>query len=138
MKKKIFIISIAFLILLIGFLLITGRDRTDVYLKNFEISSDGKTMTLKVGITGSAGYVRKMKRTSGSTNHYYTFYSTFGINSKFGSNDTYEIDLDSDSDEIYFYTGNKGYKLVLVKNIATGEWQKVYYSDNGPLKLNLF
>ena len=41
-------------------------------------------------------------------------------------------------DEIYFYTGDKGYKLVLVKNIATGKWQKVNYSDKKPLKLTLF
>lgn len=138
MKKKIFIVILVITVLLIGFLLITGKSRTDVYLKKFEISSDGKIMTLKVGITSSAGYVRKIKRTSGSTNGYYTFYSTFGINSKLGSKDTFEIDLNEDMDEIYFYTGDKGYKLVLTKHKVTGEWTKVNYSDNGPLKLNLF
>ena len=45
-------------------------------------------MTIKVGVSSSAGYVRKMKRTSGSMNYYYTFYSTFGINSKIGAKDT--------------------------------------------------
>lgn len=138
MKKKIFIVSIVIVVLLIGFFLITGKSRTDVYLKGFEISRDGNTMTLKVGVSSSAGYIRKIKRTSGGTNGYYTFYSTFGINSKLGSKDTFEIELEKDMDEIYFYTGDKGYKLVLVKNIATGDWQKVNYSDNRPLKLNLF
>ena len=139
MKKKIIIISIL-VIICVGLILLlsTGRARTDVYLKDFEVSSDGKTMTLKVGVSSSAGYVRKMKRTSGSTNGYYTFYSTYGINSKIGAKDTFEIELNSDTDEIYFYTGNKGYKLVLVRNSATQEWEKINYPDNGALKLNLF
>jgi len=115
----------------------SGRARTDVYLKNFEVSSDGKTMTLEVGVTSSTGYVRKIKRTSGSMNYYYTFYSTFGINSKIGAKDTFEIGLDENVDEIYFYTGDGGYKLVLTKNSVTREWEKINYSDDGTLKLNL-
>ena len=138
-KKTLIIVSII-VIAIVGVLLFlaTGRARTDVYLKYFEVSADGKTMTLKIGVSSSAGYVRKMKRTSGSTNDYYTFYSTYGINSKIGAKDTFEIELDNNMDEIYFYTGNKGYKKVLVKNTITNEWQKINYSDNGPLKLNLF
>ena len=137
MKKKIFIVSIIIIVLLIGFLLITGRARTDVYLKGFEISPDGNTMTLKVGVSSSTGYIRKMKRTSGSTNGYYTFYSTFGINSKLGSKDTFEIELDKDMDEIYFYTGNKGYKLVLTKHNVTDKWTKINYADTGNMKIDL-
>ena len=48
-------------------------------------------------------------------NYYLTFYSTFGINSKLGAKDNFEITLDENVDEIYFYTGNKGYKKVLEK-----------------------
>ena len=119
MKKKNIIIFISFsLIALITlFILITGRSRVDVYLKDYEISSDGKIMTLKIGVTNSSGYVRKMKRTSGSTNYYYTFYSTFGINSRIGAKDTFIIDIDENVHEIYFFTGDGGYKLVLQKDI---------------------
>ena len=39
------------------------------------IIHQGKTITLKVGVSSSAGYVRKIKQTSGSSNGYYTFYS---------------------------------------------------------------
>lgn len=139
MKKKILLIGVIVIVLFIFvLLLLTGRARTDVYLKNFKLSEDGKTMTLEVGVSSSAGYVRKMKKTSGSMNYYYTFYSTFGINSKIGAKDTFEIQLDNNVDEIYFYSGDKGYRLVLVKNSATGEWEKVNYPDNGLLKLNLF
>ena len=137
-KKKLIIISfIILVIILIGLFLAMGSSRTDVYLKDFEVSSDGKIMTLKVGVTSSSGYVRKMKRTSGSTNHYYTFYSTFGINSKLGAKDTFKIELDEDMDEIYFYTGDKGYKLVLTKHKVTGEWTKINYADSEKMQINL-
>ena len=137
-KKKILgIIIIVIAILGIGLFFSTGRARTDVYLKDYEISTDGKTMTLEVGVSSSAGYVRKMKRTSGSTNYYYTFYSTFGINSKLGAKNTFEIELDENVDEIYFYTGDKGYKLVLTKNKALQEWYDINYADDGKIKIDL-
>lgn len=136
-KKKILIIVSIIVIVGIGLFLSTGRARTDVYLKEFKVSDDGKIITLKVGVTGSSGYVRKIKRTSGSTNGYYTFYSTYGINSKIGAKDTFEIEIDEDTDEIYFYTGNKGYKIVLAKYHPTGEWENVNYADTGKIKINL-
>ena len=64
-KKKIIILVIFVLFIIINLFLLTGQSRTDVYLKDFEVSSDGKLMTLKVGVTSSTGYIRKMKRTSG-------------------------------------------------------------------------
>ena len=128
-KKKTLIISIIVIaIILVGLFLASGGSRTDVFLRDFELSQNGETMTLKVGVSSSAGYIRKMKRTSGSMNYYFTFYSTFGINSKLGSKDTFEIELDNNVDEIYFYTGGKGYKKVLEKN-DNGEWIKVENYD---------
>ena len=125
MKKKVMIISFIVLVLIVmGFFLALGGKRTDVFLKDFELSQDGKTMTLKVGVSSSAGYIRKMKQTSGSMNYYFTFYSTFGINSRLGAKDTFEIKLDNNVDEIYFYTGGKGYKKVLEKT-NDGDWVKV-------------
>ncbi len=126
MNKKIIIVSgiILVLVIILGFFLSTGRARTDVYLKEFSVDEKCNQMTIKVGVSSSAGYVRKMKRTSGSMNYYYTFYSTFGINSKLGAEDTFEIQLDNNVDEIYFYTGGKGYKKVLEKN-GQGEWVNV-------------
>lgn len=131
MKKKNFIIiSGIVLAIVIGLFLSTGGARTDVFLKGFELSQDGKTMTLKVGVSSSAGYIRKMKQTSGSMNYYYTFYSTFGINSRLGAKDTFEIQLDNNVDEIFFYTGGKGYTKVLEKN-EKGVWVKVNDKSGG-------
>lgn len=120
-KRVLIIIGIMIIVIFLVIILATGGARTDVHLKDYEVSENGEKMTLKVGVSSSAGYVRKMKRTSGSMNYYFTFYSTFGINSKLGAKDTFEIELDSNVDEIYFYTGNKGYKKVLQKN-ENGEW----------------
>lgn len=125
MKKKTLIISIIVVaLIIICFFTASGGSRTDVFLKDFELSQDGETMTLKVGVSSSNGYIRKMKRTSGSMNYYFTFYSTFGINSRLGAKDTFTIDIDNNVDEIYFYTGGKGYKKVLELN-DNGEWVKV-------------
>ena len=133
-KKKTLIISIIVIaVVLVGLFLASGGSRTDVFLKGFDLSQDGKTMTLKVGVSSSAGYIRKMKQTSGSLNYYFTFYSTFGINSKLGAKDTFEIELDNNLDEIYFYTGGKGYKKVLEKN-DNGEWIKVSNSKESNYK----
>lgn len=120
-KKILIVIIVPILIILVGLFIATGRARTDVFLDSYELSKDGKTMTLKVGVSSSAGYIRKMKRNSGSMNYYLTFYSTFGINSKLGAKDTFEIELDNNVNEIYFYTGDKGYKKVLEKN-DNGDW----------------
>ena len=125
MNKKIVIIIAIVVIAILGVLFLgTGGARTDVYLKDYEVSEDGKTMTLEIGVSSSSGYVRKMKQTSGSMNYYLTFYSTFGINSKLGAKDTFEIEIDSNVDEIYFYTGNKGYKQVLRKT-ESGKWAQI-------------
>jgi len=136
-KKNLVIVIILAIVILIGLFIYSGNSRTDVYLIDFKVSDDNKIMTLKVGVSNSSGYIRKMKRTSGSMNYYYTFYQTFGINSKIGSKDTFEIELDNNVNEIYFYTGRKGYKLVLVRNTATSEWEKINYSVDGTFKLNL-
>ena len=130
MKKVILIVGI--LILGLTLILFSGGKRTDVYLKNFELLEDGK-MVLKVGVLDSVGYVRKVKRVGGSMNYYLAFYSTFGINSKFGAKDSFEIEIDSNVDEIYFYTGGKGYKKVLEKN-DLGNWVMVLSSFDDEVK----
>lgn len=120
-KNVILILIIILVIILLSLFLSTGNKRSDVYLKGFQLSSDGTKMTLNVGVSSSAGYIRKMKRSSGSMDYYCTFYSTFGINSSLGSKDTFVIDIDNNVSSIYFYTGDNGYRKVLEKN-DLGEW----------------
>jgi len=123
MKKWIAVFGGIVIVVIIALFISTGGARTDVFLHSFEVSEDGKVMTMNVDVSSSAGYIRKMKKTSGSMNPYLTFYSTFGINSKLGANDTYTIELDENMEEIYFYKGDRGYVKVLEKDKETGEWE---------------
>lgn len=138
-KKKIFITGCIILIVIaiIAIFLATGMVKKEVYLKDFKISDDGKIMTIYVDTLDSIGYIRKMKSSSGSINGYYTFYKTYGFNSKMGSKDSYEIELTNDMDEIYFYTKNNGYKLILTKNKVNNEWVKISYADKESIKMDL-
>lgn len=138
-KKKIFITGCIILIVIaiIAIFLATGMVKKEVYLKDFKISDDGKIMTIYVDTLDSSGYIRKMKSSSGSMNGYYTFYQTYGFNFKLGSKDSFEIELTNDMDEIYFYTKNKGYKLVLTKHQVTDEWIKISYADKESIKMDL-
>ena len=137
-KKKIIlilglIILGIFLIMFIG----TGGKRTDVYLKDYILSDNGDLITLKIGVSGSAGYVRKIKKDDRES-HYYSFYSTYGINSKIGAKDSFDVLLDEDDTKIYFNEGKDKYRLVLVKNNVSGNWERIDYSDDGVFKLDLF
>jgi len=121
MKKWIAVFGGIVIVVIIALFISTGGARTDVFLHSFEVSEDGKVMTMNVDVSSSAGYIRKMKKTSGSMNPYLTFYSTFGINSKLGANDTYTIELDENMEEIYFYKGDIEYVKVFKKDKETGE-----------------
>jgi len=130
MKKVIISIIAIILIVFIGLFLSTGGARTDVNLRNYQVSEDGKTMTITVDLISSAGYIRDMKQKNDNHDYYLTFYSTFGINSKLGAKDTFTLELDSNVDEIYFFKGNKGYNKVLEKDKEVGEWNIVKNVDS--------
>ena len=78
----------------------------------------------------STNVVSQNTRTDLSFLPVYRFYSTFCINSKLGAKYTFEIQLDNNVDEIFFYTGGKGYTKVLEKN-ENGEWVKVNDKSGG-------
>lgn len=123
MKKVLLFLggSILIFVMIAALFLLMGKPRSDVYLKAFELSEDGNTMILHVGLSSSAGYLRKMEVKQGGENKYITFCSTPGINSKIGAKDNFELDLQPLTADIYFYSGN-GYKKVLEKNEADGMW----------------
>lgn len=78
-------------------------------------------MTLHVGLSSSAGYLRKMVVKQGGDNKYITFYPTPGINSKIGAKDTFELELQPITADIYFYSGNGSYRKVL-ESREDGMW----------------
>lgn len=126
MKKKIVLIIILAIIIAIGMLLLsTGGKRTDIVLIDYSISEDGNVMTLKVGVVSSMGYVRTVKVRQDENKNYLTFYSTYGLNSKIGAKNEFQIDLNPSINEIYFYRGDTVYDLILQKNEETNEWKLV-------------
>lgn len=122
-RKVIFVVMIVILTAAMGFLCLGGR-RDDVMIEDFSVSADGSEMTLKAGIAGSAGYLRKVKVRY--DDEYKTvlvdFYSTFGINNPVGAEDTFVIPLKPDSENIFFNRGND-YYAALAKD-ADGRWYK--------------
>lgn len=116
--NKVLIISAIIIVILAISVLLTGGVRKDVVLKNYDLSTDGTTMTIKVNVTSKIGYVRKMKLVKEGNDVYIKFYSSFGFNSKM-SNHTYNIDI-VNIDDIYFYVGKAGYKKVL--ELRNKEW----------------
>lgn len=127
-KKKVVIISLLMISALIVFFLVgTGfQKRTDVVLFDYAVAEDGTAISLGVKVSSSMGYTRGFKDKGGGVKpHYLTFYSTFGgLNSAFGTVNTFVLELDSDDTEIYFNRPNGGYELVLEKNVDTGEWTR--------------
>ena len=122
-RKVIFVVMIVILTAAMGFLCLGGR-RDDVMIEDFSVSADGSEMTLKAGIAGSAGYLRKVKVRY--DDEYKTvlvdFYSTFGINNPVGAEDTFVIPLKPDSENILFNRGND-YYAAFAKG-EDGQWYK--------------
>lgn len=122
-RKVIIIVMIVILTAAMGFLCLGGR-RDDVMIEDFSVSADGSEMTLKAGIAGSAGYLRKAKVRY--DDEYKTvlvdFYSTFGINNPVGAEDTFVIPLKPDSENILFNRGDN-YYAAFAKG-EDGQWYK--------------
>lgn len=121
---KILVAAAAVLIVLAVCFLILGGKRDDVMIEDFSVSADGSEMTLKAGIAGSAGYLRKAKVRYDDEHKtvLVDFYSTFGINNPVGAEDTFVIPLKPDSENILFNRGND-YYAALAKD-ADGRWYK--------------
>ena len=100
--------------------------KTDVFLSDFAVSQDGSQIEMQVGVASSMGYTRGFRSKQGGFNEYLTFYSAFGgFNSSVCAKNRFVLEIDSQNcDEIYFYHGGGGYKLVLQKNPQSGEWER--------------
>lgn len=127
MKKKVILTIAIIVILIISFFIGTGFiKRTDVVLFDYAVAEDGSAVNFDVRVASSMGYVRGFKDNGGGVQpHYLTFYSTFGgLNSSFGAVNSFVLELDKNDTEIYFNSPDSGYELVLVRNVATGEWER--------------
>lgn len=127
MKKIFGAFVIIVLILLISIFIEKGlTEEKSIHLRDFNLSNDGRKMTIHTSVYNSYGYVRAIKTKEVEDSLYISFYSTFGLlpNSSLGAKDEFEIDLPSNCKNIYFYD-----KLVLQKEVETNKWEKVVYRD---------
>lgn len=121
---KILVAAAAVLIVLAVCFLILGGRRDDVVITEYSVSADGGEMTLKAGVAGSAGYLRKAKVRYDDEHKtvLVDFYSTFGINNPVGAEDTFVIPLKPDSENILFNRGDN-YYAAFAKG-EDGQWYK--------------
>jgi hypothetical protein len=123
MRKKKAVIVILLLTVMGILLFISGGKRTDIILNDYTLSEDGNIMTINVGVASSMGYIRTIRVKEDGDNKYITFYETYGINSRFGAENEFQIELNPSCKGIYFYRGDAGYELVLQKDDKTQEWE---------------
>ncbi len=122
--KKVLTMILAVIVMLGGVYFIGSgfTVRNDVVLYDFDVSEDGSSVTLNVGVSSSAGYIRDLKDISDEEEKIVLkFYSAFGgINGKIGSKNSFGISVTEESKEIYFAD-----ELLLKKNEITGQWERV-------------
>lgn len=106
------------LVVVMGLMLLrTGGKVADVFLDNYSMSETGNVMTLEVGVESSIGYIRGYKASDDGNKKHITFYSTYGLNSNMGAKNEFEVELQPSCNEIYFYSKNGIFKLILQKTM---------------------
>ena len=126
-KKRIFLFGGIICTFLIWLFISGWRIREDVVIYDFSVSENGDRIMLTVMCTSSIGHVRAYKNEGGEgTPHYLKFYSAWGgFNSTIGAKKEYDLKLNPNDSQIYFYHGNDNYDLVLEKDRTSGEWHRV-------------
>lgn len=112
-------VFVPFLLFRVG----SGFAEREVYLAEYTVSEDGRTLTFSVGVPASMGYVRGFTQKQVQGLQYLTFYSTFGgPNSRFGAKHTFTLTLEEKDQEILFNDAQDGWNPVLCREELTGEW----------------
>lgn len=127
MKNKILAAAAAAALAAVVFVIAAGfTQRSDVALTGYTVSEDGRSLTVQVGVTGSAGYIRSCKAKFQGENLYLSFYSTFGgFNSSLGAKNEFTVELEPECRHIFFSSESIGASRiwsVLHKDGATGQW----------------
>lgn len=126
--KKLLLIALGLLLVVGALLLGPGfTKRTDVYVSNYAVSEDGTSLSIRVNMLGSMGFIRDCTVKQDGAKLYVGFYCTFGgLNSSFGARNEFDLALTPDSEYIYFERGEGSYELELQKNPATGQWERAH------------
>lgn len=125
-RKRIWIGVIGVVLVVVGvscsFFGKTGGRRFDVCLLDFSQTED--TVTIQVSVASSAGYVRTCElRRPSSGDLILSFYSTYGINSRWGAEDTFTIETPETCGAILFERADGTPDIVLARDKETGVWR---------------
>ena len=127
MKKKVFPVIGVILILALAYFWVSSGfiKNTSVFINDYTVSSDGKKITINVGVSSSMGFIREVKvHQQQGGKLYLDCYSAFGgLNGRIGAKDTFTFLLSEDTSSIAVYRNSDCYETVLVKN-ADGLWQR--------------
>ena len=124
MKRKIWLIAVLLVILAGIYILGSGFTRQgSVYISDFSVT-DEESMTVKLGVASSAGYVRKVASHQEDGRLYLDCYAAFGgINGSIGAKDEYTVPLSGDIERVAIFRGDGRYEDVLQKD--GGVWNRV-------------
>ena len=127
MKKKMILVLISGVLLFFLYFFGIGFTRNpSAYIRSYELSDDGREMTIQVGISTSAGYVRKVQvyQQQGGRLYLDCYRAFGGVNGSIGAKSTYIIPLDENTETIALYRNVNAYQEVLKKD-SNGQWQEV-------------
>lgn len=127
MKKKLSIIIVVLLLLGCAYYFGVGLiPATDVGISDFKVSEKQDQITVYTFVLSSVGYTRAVKDVSDDPEKMkLQFYPAFGgINGSIGAKYEFDLPLSPECKEIYVLLYD-GYKLLIAKNPATGEWEMV-------------
>lgn len=121
---KIRRIIAAFAAVFVPFLLFrvgSGFAEREVYLAEYTVSEDGKTLTLHAAVFPPIEDIRDYKDEPKNGEHYLTFYNAFGSANTMSAGYTVVLPIE-DMDKAVYFNDADGFHLVLQKNELTGEW----------------
>ena len=124
-KKTVFIMGTLVLLLLIYFFGSGFLKNTSAIIEDYSVSNDGKILTISVGVSSSAGYIRDVSvHQQWGGKLYLDCYSAFGgLNGSIGANDTFTFQLDENTNLIAICRNANCYEEVLVKE-EDGCWRR--------------
>ena len=119
MRRCIWIAVAVAGILAAAYVLLPGfAKQGDVYIADYVLAEDGRSMTIRVGKTSSAGYIRKVEALPQRGDRLYLdCYAAFGgINGSLGAREEHMIAIDADAKMIMLYRAPDCYEPVLEKD----------------------
>lgn len=122
---KITVIVLAVIVFLAAlYLIVPGFTKQgNAYISDYVVSEDGSEITIKVGVSTSIGYVRKVSvHQQHGGKLYLDCYSAFGgINGSWGAKTEFTIPLDEETKTIAIYRSANCYDTILEK-MDDGKW----------------